>query len=487
MSNDKKLVSSIDEQIARISNNFESDVLRLIKTQSMIKSSEEIINDEVEFLKTNIDLIGSKLDEIGIKTSEINEIIHLYSEKSNHSNAHFDRYLNEYLDLLTAHSNELKNLKSHLSERLSHGSASLQSLQKYYIAELKAFEHEVDSNLDNFKAQLKESLDTELPNNNHKNESDESSDTKEFSAYKGKEIETVDLETVDLETVEELPVNNNGSNEKESNKTVENKPVTDVHDVESKTNNTKKEKQTDYKYKTEQERLENEFKSYKESFGKKQTTKTKIRKEPKGDVDFEKMFSSSVVNKERSLSTDFRKYILGAILIVWVIAVLGFYLYFLKKDEVKNTDSVNSINQTIINEDYNNNEFMASNKVTGDNADNSTLIRPSDNNVEGSIVSSIDESDTTEKVEDILETVPGIEDEELSPKKEVATQPEYDYSVIVKKANIRKGPGKSYGIVNTLIFGKQVQILNDDKGIWVKIKSEDGDVGWIGKRLILKN
>ena len=71
MNDDKKVVSSIEEQIARISNNFESDVLRLIKTQSMIKSSEEIINDEVQFLKTNIELIGSKLDEISIKTSEI--------------------------------------------------------------------------------------------------------------------------------------------------------------------------------------------------------------------------------------------------------------------------------------------------------------------------------------------------------------------------------------------------------------------------------
>ena len=111
MSDDKKLISSIDELISRISTNFESDVLRLIKTQSMIKSSEEIINDEVEYLKNNIELISSKLDEISIKTSEINEVIHLSAEKSSHSNAHFERYLNEYLDLLTSHSNELKKLK----------------------------------------------------------------------------------------------------------------------------------------------------------------------------------------------------------------------------------------------------------------------------------------------------------------------------------------------------------------------------------------
>ena len=80
-----------------------------------------------------------------------------------------------------------------------------------------------------------------------------------------------------------------------------------------------------------------------------------------------------------------------------------------------------------------------------------------------------------------------IEETELPEKEEIATLPVYDYLVIVKKANIRMGPGKNYSIVNTLSFGQQLQSLNETKGVWIKIKSEDGDIGWIGKRLILKN
>ena len=48
MNGDGKKDSSIEKQVARISGNFESDILRLIKTQSMIKSSSGIIGEEIK-------------------------------------------------------------------------------------------------------------------------------------------------------------------------------------------------------------------------------------------------------------------------------------------------------------------------------------------------------------------------------------------------------------------------------------------------------
>jgi len=460
MSDDKKLVSSIEEQIARITNNFESDVLRLIKTQSMIKSSEEIINDEVKFLKTNIELIGSKLDELSIKTSEINELLQLSSEYKEHSSAHIERHLNEYLNTLTARNNELNTLKNLLEERLSSGSESLKSLQKYYIAELKAFQQEVDSNLDIFKKQLKERIDSQLSNNNHKNE------------------------TLDLETVEEHSTGNNGSKEAETQ---------DTSAEKIKTPKTEVKHPSDHKYNGEHERLKSEFETYKETFKKQPSRYPHTKKTINADEFYEKMFPSSAVRKDRRKPKDIRKYFVGTILIIWIVAVFGFYMFFLKKDDLNDLKSSKVQNQPFFSENYSNNDYMVSGDGISENTSESGLLYSPGNGVDGYVEASVDKSQPEEKVENqvkienLLLPESEIKDTNSPKQQEVASQPVYDYTVIVKRANIRKGPGKNFVIVSTLSFGQQLNALNESKGAWVKIKTEDGDIGWIGKRLILKN
>ena len=460
MSDNKKVVSSIEEQIARISNNFESDVLRLIKTQSMIKSSEEIINDEVQFLKTNIELIGSKIDEISIKTSEINELLQLSAEYKEHSSAHIERNLNDYLNTLTVHNNELNTLKNNLEERLSTGTESLKSLQKYYIAELKAFQEEVDSNLGIFKDQLKESIDSQANNNNHKNE------------------------TVELETVVDQSTKNNGSNEPE---TLEKPEQKEVPSEPIKASEPTRKKEQGYKYNGEPERLKGEFERYKESFSKQKTRDPYTKKAGTEDLYHQKMFSSSIPRRSRTKSADLRKYVVISILIVWVLAVCGFYFYFLKKDEIKSANSSEFQNRAFYNEEFSNNDYMASNNGFGEDTSESALISPLENNYDGNVEPTLENNNVNEVFEDYSLPDSDIEETELPEKEEIATLPVYDYSVIVKKANIRMGPGKNYSIINTLSFGQQLQSLNETKGVWIKIKSEDGDIGWIGKRLILKN
>ena len=63
---------------------------------------------------------------------------------------------------------------------------------------------------------------------------------------------------------------------------------------------------------------------------------------------------------------------------------------------------------------------------------------------------------------------------------------DFNHKIIVKRANIRNGPGKSYGIVSVLNYGTSIALLNESQGIWTKIKLPDGREGWVAKKLITK-
>ena len=75
MSGDNKTDNSIEEQVSRISGNFESDILRLIKTQSMIKTSSGIIDEEIQYLGSKTKQIQDKLDELNLKASELSDFL----------------------------------------------------------------------------------------------------------------------------------------------------------------------------------------------------------------------------------------------------------------------------------------------------------------------------------------------------------------------------------------------------------------------------
>lgn len=57
--------------------------------------------------------------------------------------------------------------------------------------------------------------------------------------------------------------------------------------------------------------------------------------------------------------------------------------------------------------------------------------------------------------------------------------------LIVKKnkINIRNGPGKQYRIVGKAEYGTVFRTLKRGKG-WVKVKHENGIVGWVYRKLL---
>jgi len=128
MSADNKTDNSIEEQVARISGNFESDILRLIKTQSMIKTSSGIISEEIKYLGSKTKQIQDKLDELNLKTSELSDFLQVSFQDKDLSSTHVGLYLNEFISSIAKENNEINSIKQELADRLKKGSENLNSL-----------------------------------------------------------------------------------------------------------------------------------------------------------------------------------------------------------------------------------------------------------------------------------------------------------------------------------------------------------------------
>ena len=61
---------------------------------------------------------------------------------------------------------------------------------------------------------------------------------------------------------------------------------------------------------------------------------------------------------------------------------------------------------------------------------------------------------------------------------------EFNSKVLVKRANVRTGPGKRYDVIAVITYGTPVAKLDEESGIWIKIRLEDGKEGWVAKRLL---
>ncbi len=51
-------------------------------------------------------------------------------------------------------------------------------------------------------------------------------------------------------------------------------------------------------------------------------------------------------------------------------------------------------------------------------------------------------------------------------------------------ANLRSGPGINFSVISTAEPGDKLEYLNEQRGIWMKIKSKDEEEGWISKKLV---
>lgn len=52
------------------------------------------------------------------------------------------------------------------------------------------------------------------------------------------------------------------------------------------------------------------------------------------------------------------------------------------------------------------------------------------------------------------------------------------------RVNMRTGPGTSFGVMGSLVRGDEVEVISDQGIGWVKLRTEDGRVGWMAESLL---
>jgi len=380
MSEDSKTDNSIEEQITRISNNFESDILRLIKTQSMIKASGGIIDEEIKYLISKTQQFREKLNELSLKTSELSDLLQVTFQDKDLSSTHVGLYLNEFISSITKESIDIKTLNQELADRLENGSEKLKSLHNFYIAELEAFQQEVDSGLDIIREDIKEKIKDEIK----------------------PEEET------------ELPSDDHQLD-----------PVSENH-------------------------IENKEEYY------------------------QKMFSSSNAQESEGDSDDIFNYIAIGFLVLCAVGFLGYYLKYIQPnstgkmvviEDLYEEETQNGKQTYSVNDNQNDPYFKSKEEnVPADKGVKSDLL-PGNANIGNS--------------EDYIFS-------DSNSDRPINKNFEFDSKILVKRANVRKGPGKSNGVIAIVTYGTRVAMLDEQSGIWTKIRLQDGMEGWVAKKLLSK-
>ena len=384
MSDEDKKDNSIEEQVVRISNNFESDILRLIKTQSMIKTSGGIINEEIEYLNTKTNHIIEKLNELNLKTNELSDLLQVSFQDKDLSQTHVGLYINEFIASIAKESKEIDSLKQELTDRVKGGSDKLNSLHQFYIAELEAFQQEVDSGLTTIHEDIKTKMQEELePQPEPEPEPDAPPPS----------------------PTEETVTVNEAAEETES--------------------------------------IENEEEYY------------------------QKMFASSNAQNGGESADDKFLYIALGFLLLCAVGFLGYYFKYIRPntggemvilEELYKDKPPNVVNEAVVTDPLQNPDNIEKGELKP-----GTL--PLEENTAKSDEYLISESGTV-----------------------VAENPEGDFNhtIRVKRANVRSGPGRNYGVVSVLTYGNSVAMLDEQSGIWTKIRLADGKEGWVAKKLLSK-
>ena len=150
MDDKKKLV---EKQLNQISSNFELDILRLIKTQSFISLSKDVIDSEVESLKDRSNSFQSKLKNFSIKLLELeNEL----SSTGLPDGDNFNRFTSHLKETLRENREYSDYLEKELSSNLASDIQKLESLQRFYVLEMEAFEKELDNRIRFFQKSITE-------------------------------------------------------------------------------------------------------------------------------------------------------------------------------------------------------------------------------------------------------------------------------------------------------------------------------------------
>lgn len=141
----------IEEKLQRISSDFELDVLRLIKTQSMLSLSKQVIDGEFRSVKSKSDLIQNKLNELSIRIESLKKMYDEPVGARNLSQGSRSIYFDELSKIIDDYFEGFTNLQNDLNEGSVKASERLDSLHYFYKSELQAYKEQIDSRLEGIR------------------------------------------------------------------------------------------------------------------------------------------------------------------------------------------------------------------------------------------------------------------------------------------------------------------------------------------------
>lgn len=380
---DKK--SMIEERLNRISSDFELDVLRLIKTQSMISSTSEIIDSESETVKKR----SEEFQEI-LKDFSNNLLEKAKNMPAFENDASSQRDINEILSTIEDYRTRTRKIRDEVEQVTKENLSRLSSLHEFYSMELRAYQEGLDTKLQDLQKSIASTLDI---------------DENELDLNRG--IEYVSDEDIE----EEYPVHK--------------KPHTEPFD------------------------------------GKQDGIK-----EGKG--------------KKHSIPG---RYVAAFVLILLAVAV---YVYQVSFQQA----GINSYLGKTAKTDTNQRE-LADTPLRGTEAE--TVAGNKEN-----LQHTATDTQKPEELEAPEDNMTGIQDSDadhgsgmVSETKEGSTKalteefPEKPlYTIRVRGANVRSGPGKGYDVVTVVRSGDTFEKSGEETDRWMKIRTETGLQGWIAKSLV---
>lgn len=138
-----------EEQLNRISSEFELDMLRLIKTRSMLSTTSEIISEHSRTAREGLNELQSELNEFNSRLLDITKgIATKYDDPS------LQGSLNDILTSVEDCRNRTRKVKNELDKQIETNLAKLDSLNSFYGMELQAFQQELDTRIRELRAAL---------------------------------------------------------------------------------------------------------------------------------------------------------------------------------------------------------------------------------------------------------------------------------------------------------------------------------------------
>ena len=152
----KKKEESVEKEINKLTSNFELDLLRLIKTQSFISMSKDVMNNELNVLKDKSLEFQKKLKEFSIQTIEIEEEMNSTLKAENDL---VNEYLKKIRELLHNSRDYTDYISKDLNTGLTENIERLDSLHRVYLNEMEEFRKELDNRLGTFQTDISASED----------------------------------------------------------------------------------------------------------------------------------------------------------------------------------------------------------------------------------------------------------------------------------------------------------------------------------------